>query len=184
MLLERKLRDAAGDDAPNLKNLAFFRNDFRERRIRGFELDAASSLVQALHSEIAIDDSHDDMVVARFDGTVNDHDVVVENARLNHRVTAGTQKEGCVRMNDQHLCQVYALCAQVVSGRRKAGADPVDDQPRQQRHVSRKHRGIGSKNTVHLSSIVRSSVGVLALIVLTAVTDGEHSVGSHATSVC
>ena len=155
MLSERKLRDAGGDDAPNFNDLTFFRKDVREGRIFRLELNAASSLVQALHSEIAIDDRHDDMVVARFDGTVNDHDVVIENARFDHRVTAGAQKVGRLRMNDQHLCQVNALRPQVVSGRRKASADPVDDQPRQQRRVSDEHRDSGGEDTVHPSSIGR-----------------------------
>ena len=152
---KRKLRDAGGNDAPNFNDLTFFRKDVREGRIFCFKLDAACPLEQALDSEIAVDDRQDDMVVARFDGTVNDHDVVVENARFNHRVTTGTQKVGCLRMNDQHLCQVNALCAQVVSGRRKARADPVDDQPRQQRHISDEYRDSGGEGTVHPSSIVR-----------------------------
>lgn len=47
------------------------------------------ALVQLFYGEVTVDHSDHDVVMARFDGSVHDHDAFVEDAGLDHGLPAG-----------------------------------------------------------------------------------------------
>ena len=110
---ERKLFDAAGHHTPDLDGLALLGYDVSKGGVGGLEFGAPSALVQALDSEVTIDDGDDDMVVSGFDSPVNDQNVPIKDASLHHGVPTGAQEVGRLWMGDEHLGEVNALGTQV-----------------------------------------------------------------------
>ena len=111
-----KLLDAAGHHAPDFNRLTLFGHDVRKSGIGCLELDAPGTLVKMLDGEVAIDDGHDHMVVAGFDGPVHHDDVVVKYPGLDHRVAAGTHEIGGLWVHHQNLGQINALSTQILCG--------------------------------------------------------------------
>lgn len=84
MTSPRKTLDAGSDYAPDFDGLVALGDDVGVSGIASFEAHDATCLVQILHRELAINDSHHDVTMARLNGAVNNNQIAIGNAVLLH----------------------------------------------------------------------------------------------------
>ena len=80
-------------DAPNLQFGAFRDRNGWVVRIFAEELDLLTAFSKTFHRELVIDHGDHDVVVLGLGTSVNDQNVVGENAGTDHGITRGTNEE-------------------------------------------------------------------------------------------
>lgn len=96
----------AGDYTPdaeigingNLNRLVF--------RICRNQLTRVVVLHKPFHCQLAVDDSDDNFAACRFDGSVDNQDIVVVDAGIFHRISRYTDEEGCRRVWNEEFVKV------------------------------------------------------------------------------
>ena len=141
-----ELFDGKGHHAPDLDSLALARNDVRVGGVGCNEAHDAMELVEFFNSEFAVHQCHDDMAVSLADRFVYYQYIAIEYAGFAHRIAPHTQHEGCLRMLDQLLGQVNALCVEVICRRRKPGLHSITDQRQMKRICAEGNRRIADQS--------------------------------------
>ena len=97
-----------GDDSPDRKIGIDPDWDVVELRIFGYQENPFLVLDEAFDGEFPVEGGDHHTVVAFFDGTVDDQQVLVVNACLHHRLSRSPHKEGRGRITDQMLVEIQS----------------------------------------------------------------------------
>ena len=74
--------DSLGHHAPDRQLLVIIADDVCDPRVRGLKAKLLALLEEATASQAVVDDSNDDMPMGGCDGSVDEHQIAVVDARL------------------------------------------------------------------------------------------------------